>query len=55
VKKGLATKKKDKKYLDPNFKFLSGRSMFVFGGDDLDEDLEEDTMLQDLIKNRKKI
>lgn len=53
IKQELASKKKDKKFLDPNFKFLSGRSMFVYNpNDDLDEE-EEDDELQELIKNRK--
>jgi len=57
LKKNLAEKKKDKKYLDPNFKFLSGRSMFVYNpNDEMDEDEgDDDDELQNLIKNRKKI
>jgi len=56
IKKELASKKKDKKFLDPNFKFLSGRSMFVYNPNDaLDEEGDDDDNdLQELIRNRKK-
>lgn len=54
LKQDMATKKKDKKFLDPNFKFLSGRSMFVYNpNDELDEEGDADDELQELIKNRK--
>lgn len=56
LKQALATKKKDKKFLDPNFKFLSGRSMFVFNPqDELDEEGDSDADLQELIRNRKTV
>jgi len=56
IKKELASKKKDKKFLDPNFKFLSGRTMFVYNPDDaLDEEGDDDDNdLQELIRNRKR-
>jgi len=55
MKKELAEKKKDKKFLDPNFKFLSGRSMFVFCAEDENEDDGDDDDLQELIRNRKRV
>lgn len=56
MKQALAVKKKDKKFLDPNFKFLSGRSMFVFNADEeLDDAGNNDDELQELIRNRKRV